>query len=214
MRFLVVIAASGREGPLLTLAEQSLRRVAPRADLLILRGPQPHGVKLDLARGYLRGHDAVVTMDSDVVVWPGWVDFLEKWLVAEDIGAIGAARVDELWGLHPSMLAMRAELYAQAPSFRATGTLEDGTLLDTGVAVCQWIEKQGLWLERIPYEQTARGWFVYAPHWTARGGLWWHLGSGSQSPYRPWFTEGRARWVRKRRFLREATRRLAWAAAS
>ena len=138
MRALVVIAASGNDGDLVELAVRSLRPWGFRATSWVIGGPHPHGFKLDMAKGSLGNADVVVTLDSDCVVFPGWLEWIERTLADPLISACGAPRIDGAPGLHPSMLAMRADLYRTAPSFLPT---VDGR--DTGVAVSEWLAEQG-----------------------------------------------------------------------
>lgn len=204
MRWLVVIAASGTDGDLVALAERSVRREVPDADLLILRGPTSHGAKLDRGRTYCVQYDVAVVMDSDVVVWLGWRAWIEQRLKEPDVVACGAPRVDDLWGLHPSMLAMRGEAYAKSPSWQASA------LGDTGVAVCKWLEPMGLLVPARSGRDPEGGWWEYT--WWSPLPLWWHLGSGSSSTF-TWrcLIDGEAwgRWRRRRAFVRAARERLA-----
>ena len=204
MRWLVVIAASGTDDNLVALAEASVRREVPDADVLILRGPTSHGAKLDRGRAYCVQYDVAVTLDSDVVVWPGWRSWIEQTLKEPRIVACGAPRVDDPAGLHPSMMAMAGNLYQQSPSWDRSS---DG---DTAMAVCRWLGMKG-YLAGAP---AARGthsptdWWYYGipTDW------WWHLGSGSSSRW-TWRClvdrEAWGRWRRRKQFVRAARARLA-----
>lgn len=211
MRLLVILSASGTDADLLTLAERSVRREAPDADVLILRGPTTHGAKLDRGRSYCVQYDAAVVMDSDVVVWPGWRAWIERTLKEPAIVACGAPRVDDAWGLHPSMLALRGDLYKSSPSWEATPGA------DTGVAVCRWLETHG-YLQGAP--ATRGDWWTYLSYpppypdrvYALRHALWWHLGSGSSSTWSLrclWDKEAWWRWRRRRAFVQVARERLA-----
>jgi len=205
MRFLVIIPASGTDGDLLALAEQSVRQAAPDADLVILRGAASHGAKLDLGRRYITFHDLVVTLDSDVVVWPGWREWIERTLADPLIVACGAPRVDDAWGLHPSMLAMSAERYRKAPSWSPSPGQ------DTGVAVCRWLEKDG-YLQGAEAHNPFGYWQYWNPDAGIPGQMWWHLGSGSASRFHARCLVDREAWGRWRRraaFVRAARERLA-----
>ena len=204
MRWLVVIAASGTDDDLVALAEASVRREVPDADVLILRGTTSHGAKLDRGRTYCVQYDVAVVMDSDVVVWPGWREWVEGLIKEDIIGACGAPRIDDTWGLHPSMLAMRGDRYAQSPSWQASA------IGDTGVAVCRWLEAAQLYLTAAPSSRgsgTTDWWYYGIPD-----DLWWHLGSGSSSRW-TWrcLVDGEAwgRWRRRKAFVRDARARLA-----
>jgi len=112
----------------------------------------------------------VVTLDSDCVVFPGWPAWITRTL-GKPVVACGAPRVDDDWGLHPSMIAMRAEHYLAAPSWEATD--KD----DTGAVVCRWLETRG-YLASSPSCMTLGGWRTYGTP-----SLWWHLGSGTASAW-------------------------------
>ena len=205
MRWLVVIAASGTDDDLVALAETSVRREVPDADVLILRGPTSHGAKLDRGRTYCVQYDIAVVLDSDVVVWPGWRAWIEQTLKEPQIMACGAPRVDDTWGLHPSMLAMRGESYAKSPSWQASA------IGDTGVAVCRGLEGDG-YLQGAQAEVGVDGWWEYTSESDYYPDLWWHLGSGSSSHF-TWrcLIDGEAwgRWRRRKAFVRAARARLA-----
>jgi hypothetical protein len=218
MRWLVVIAASGRDDDLVALAEASVRREVPDADVLILRGATSHGAKLDRGRSYCVQYDVAVTLDSDVVVWSGWRSWIEQTLKEPDVVACGAPRVDDSWGLHPSMLALKGDLYAKSPSWQPSA------IGDTGVAVCHWLEGQGKLLaadSQLAYE----GWWRFVTPGDEPGSVvgwqegvgqvrprWWHLGSGSSSRW-TWRClvdrEAWGRWRRRKAFVRAARERLA-----
>ncbi len=167
MNLLVLIAVSGKEGDLLDLAVQSVEREG--GDVALLEGAAPHGRKLNAVRRLtLDSFDYIVCMDSDVVVWPGWREWINWVLCDPGVAACGAPRMEPEPGLHPSMLALRVRTFRDAPSFAP----KPGA--DTGVVVSQWLATQGR-LIRAPMTRHAEGW------WDA-GGLWWHLGSGSQYP--------------------------------
>jgi len=202
MRWLVVIAASGRDDDLVALAEASVRREVPDADVLILRGATSHGAKLDRGRSYCVQYDVAVTLDSDVVVWSGWRSWIEQTLKEPDVVACGAPRVDDSWGLHPSMLALKGDLYAKSPSWQPSA------IGDTGVAVCRWLEGQGgIWQATTERDQW---WYLGDSH--EGPALWWHLGSGSSSRW-TWRClvdrEAWGRWRRRKAFVRAARERLA-----
>lgn len=216
MRALVVIAASGNDDDLVDLAIQSLRPWGFRALALVLPGPHPHGFKLDMAKGMTGDADVIVTMDSDCCVFPGWLEWIERTLADPLISACGAPRIDGAPGLHPSMLAMRADLYRKAPSFLPT---VDGR--DTGVAVSEWLAEQG-YLQAAPVSRGNNGetdwWYYGTPN-----DLWWHLGSGTASAwpgipryvYRHLrglvnadYLERAGMWARRRTFIRNGRKRI------
>ncbi len=205
MRWLVVIAASGTDNDLVALAEASVRREVPDADVLILRGATSHGAKLDRGRSYCVQYDVAVTLDSDVVVWPGWRSWIEQTLKEPDVVACGAPRVDDAWGLHPSMLAMRGDLYAKSPSWQPSA------IGDTGVAVCRWLEGQGRFVQANAGRRPDGWWDYMATNLYEPRELWRHLGSGSSSHFTwrcLWDGEARARWRRRKAFVRAARERL------
>lgn len=219
MRLLVLLPVSGPDRPLRLLAERSLMAERARGHAIFIRvldGKGSHGLKLDYGKALAPDYDLVVTMDSDCVVFAGWADWITRTLADPIIGACGAPAVDKP-GLHPSMLAMRAADYIKAPSFAATDSQ------DTGGAVCSWVEQRGLYLQGIQWQwKGPEGWYRYAAMTTE---LWWHLGSGTASAW-PGLTRQLYRTVRgwtgsrlhqkaaervwrRRRFIREAQRRLA-----
>lgn len=208
MRLLAIIAVSGHEGELLDLAVASAEREG--VSVALLEGDAPHGSKLDAARHLnLADFDEVIAMDSDVVVWPGWRSWIERCLSEPGVVACGAPRIDAP-GLHPSMLAMRADVYLQAPSFQSSPDA------DTGVNVSAWLAGQG---DRIVAESavSAEGWWVLSDM-PVGPPLWWHLGSGSQYPQPrdhvelglwadstdPWFQQSAAFAVRRACFVAKA----------
>ena len=208
MRWLVVIAASGTDNDLVALAEASVRREVPDADVLILRGTTSHGAKLDRGRAYCVQYDVAVVLDSDVVVWPGWRSWIEQTLKEPEVVACGAPRVDDSWGLHPSMLALKGDLYAKSPSWQPSA------IGDTGVAVCRWLEGQG-YVQAADANVIPAGWWACwdAPRVELGAHvIWWHLGSGSSSRW-TWrcLVDGEAwgRWRRRKAFVRDARARLA-----
>ena len=219
MRPLVLIPASGKDGDLVQLAERSVRRACPAAMISVMNGPGLHGFKLDFGRRLIDDRtDIVVCMDSDVVVFPGWWEWISRMLEDPLVTGCGAPRIDGAAGLHPSMVAMRAELYRKAPSFLPT---VDGR--DTGVAVSQWLETQG-YLQAAPVARGNNGqtdwWYYGTPN-----DLWWHLGSGTESAWPGWsrflyrairsglgsirHREAIDRYRRRRIFLANAARRIA-----
>lgn len=171
MTLLVLIPSSGKDADLARLAERSVRQADPTAKIVVMGGKGSHGGKLDFGRRLIDATtDIVVTLDSDCVVFPGWREWILRTL-GKPVVACGAPRVDDEWGLHPSMMAMRAEHYEAAPSWKATD--KD----DTGEAVCRWLETRG-YLAASPAHMTAGGWRGYGTP-----ALWWHLGSGTESAW-------------------------------
>lgn len=214
MKILVLVPASGPDLPLRRLAERSLFRCGQIVTTRVLDGPASHGKKLDYGKVLAPRFDLVVTMDSDCVVFPGWAEWIVRTLKDPRVGACGAPRIDTLKGLHPSMLAMGADLYVRTPSFEPT----EGK--DTAVAVCEWIgQTMGLMLVGAEaHHDTPDAWWRYGPD------LWWHLGSGTASAWPGWTMQtvrtlygwlGSRRhrkaaalvW-RRRRFIRAATRKI------
>ena len=221
----MLVPASGPDLPLRRLAERSLFRCGQIVTTRVLDGPASHGRKLDYGKILAPRFDCVVTMDSDCVVFPGWAEWITQTLQDPSVGACGAPRIDTLKGLHPSMLAMGADLYVRTPSFEAT----EGKA--TGVAVCEWLGiTQGL---RLVGAEAVRGdWWSYGddgddepetrPH--RDHALWWHLGSGTASAWPGWAKQmyRTARGLagsrlhrkaadlvwRRRRFIRAAMRRI------
>lgn len=179
-----------------------------------------HGAKLDYAKRIAAEMhvDTVICLDQDVVVWPGWWQWIETTLDDIHVGACGAPRMEPEPGLHPSMLAMPSDLFVKSPSFIASG------IGDTGVAVCSWLEHQGLSLRPSVMVKGAcpRDWWWCCGEDTDT--LWWHLGSSTDSEWpgviRHAYRMGRGllgsrlhqkavdRVRRRRRFIREAQAKL------
>lgn len=217
-RILVLIPVSGPDRPLLELALKSLMAERDRGydiQTRTLDGPASHGAKLDYGKVLAPDYDLVVTMDSDCVVFPGWAAWITRTLADPLIGACGAPRVDDEHGLHPSMLATRAPLYVNTPSFAATPGH------DTAVDVCRWLEGTKRYLVAAPVWRSD-WWRYFDPE--GHDVLWWHLGSGTASAWPGWTRQtyrtvkgwlgsrlhqkAAERVWRRRRFIREATRRI------
>lgn len=215
---LAIIPASGTDRDLVSLAAASLGRVRA-LDTLILGGPHPHGAKLDQAKTRLDGYAIAVTLDSDVVAFPAWAEWIRDTLSHRMTVACGAPRIDGAPGLHPSMLAMHADLFRQCPSFLPT---IDGK--DTGVVVSEWLQTQGELVGADAWVNGDGWWEYFGSKYfgskTDAPRLWWHLGSGTASAwpgcwkfsYRAFrallgserHEEATTRYLRRRLFLKTA----------
>lgn len=149
-----------------------------------VRNPHPtgtaadHAAALDFAKTLRWDYEYAVTLDSDVVILSSaWQTQLVDALQADAIGAWGVVWPAESPRLHPMCLAMKAARFRRSPSFSPSPTG------DTGAAVCEWLERHGLYLAGLPVDPSP---------WTLSGvGRWWatetgvpllaHLGGGTHT---------------------------------